>query len=152
MKVQHRGDNAGVLLWRGSEVAACLLRRRRRQQVRFSRKTTRLIHRRGAVAWRLAGFTDFTARGCASPGRPRTVPAWRTPVAWRLARVATFTARADGRGEYRTTKEVEDLVRLRPSFARPPVMQRAVRRASAQPVGNYRAFLFPNEDGIGGNQ
>lgn len=120
MKAHGYEDNAGVLLGRGSEVAACptrFLNRTdlHRQEHCFSRMTTRRVHRRGSVAWRIA----------------------------RRVTLATFTARARVSGEYRTSKEAGERVRLRPA---PPTLQdgRAGRRAPA-PTGDYRAFLFPNE-------
>lgn len=109
-------DNAGVLLWRGSEAAACptLFKNRtdlHRRELCFSRKTTQPVHQRGSVAWR-------------------------------IARVATFTAGAEGTGEYRTSEEVGDQVRLRPAW---PTSQDAARlgRASLLPTGDRPAFLFP---------
>ncbi|MDN5697254.1 MAG: hypothetical protein L0G70_04670, partial [Rubrobacter sp.] len=55
MKAYPYEDHAGVLSWRGSEVAACPDQSDlHRQELCFSRKTTELIYRRRSVAWRIA--------------------------------------------------------------------------------------------------
>lgn len=78
MKVYLRGDNAGVTGWRSSEVAACPDQSDlHRQELCFSRKTTKLIYRRRSVAWRIARVATFTARveGGGGYRTPREVPA-----------------------------------------------------------------------------
>lgn len=126
-------DNAGPLLWRGSEMAACPTRFTnrtddQRQQDLFSLKTSKRGTGGcpGSVAVRPQGSLGDLHR---QSGRWRRIP------------YPGGSPRPGAR--YRAS--------LHPSFARLPVMRRA-SSASSLPVGEYRAFLFPNEDGVGGNQ
>ena len=161
-------DHAGVLLWRGPEVAACPDQSDlHRQELCFSRKSTELVYRRGSVAWRLAGSHRLRRPGfCFSrettkqsigdcPGSVAVKVAARAsrqvqPLAggrWRRMPYPVGSRRPGAR--YRAP--------LRPSFARPPVMRRASRRAlprraSPLPAGDRRVFVFANEDRLGGNQ
>lgn len=66
-------------------VAASLLRRRRRQELSFSRKITSPAHRRGSVAWRLARrgsrtAPSGTAEEVVSTGRSRSGMLYRGSV------------------------------------------------------------------------
>ena len=81
-----------------------------RREISFSRKTTKLVHRRGSVAWRLA--------------------------------LATFTARAKGGGQYRTSKEVQDPVRLRPQAGLATSQDSAGWKRASLLTGDRLTFLF----------